>query len=1004
MVKIMKIRVFLLLVLSCALANTAGAERYAILVGISDYEAISDLKYPESDVDYLAQILSRYGQVAKENIKVLKGKDATYSEIQSSFVDWLAGKNLTKKDLFIFYFSGHGTLRKCPPGLEPDDTDEFLLPFNAKKGKLGTYIKDDDLVRWLGNVYARRLVILDACFQGGGKSVLDEAERPFDLPSLVKTGDDLADASDALLTASGKDEPAREDAKLKHGILTYHLGEAFKNMDKSDKNDDDKLNVKETLEYLRDNIKNQTPQLVSKDTLVLIDRTIGPVYISSVPSDASVFIDGEDRGKTPLTLALSVGVHFLKLEKDGYDIHKDSKFRVRAIDNEPQAIRLKRLLGSIIGQVVDEDGNPLSGVSVSLLGARERDGVYETTTDASGRFELKPVPGGYPGVVVEKENFKSPDEQLTSVNIRAGQNVTLKLIRLEHETGSFSLTSSPPEATVLVDGRERGKTPLTVQNLKVGEHTVKFTLADYFPHEETVKITANETAKLNSTLRGKPGSLFVESTPLDASVYVDGQLKGKSGEWLYGIEAGKRTVRISRDGYKAESRPVDIPPNGQEKLSVELPKLPPKTGHIIFTSQPVSDADIYLDGEKIGTTPMTLRNQPIGVYEVEIKAPLTSEIHGRPTSVEIEGRPTLVGKDRYEVWRGTVTVKNRQTSEVKAILIPLPGKLKLTAFDKDTGKQISGAEVILDGGKNIGTTPLEEEISAGKYTIRLRKRGYKSAERKITIAPAGLETISVTLEIQPGPTPTCIREKDGAKMVLIPAGEFSMGDHHGDVSWIKESATPVHMVYLDAYYIDAYEVTVGQYKKFIQATGHRPLPAYVSKYSPTDKHPVVGVSWEDAMAYAKWAGGSGVALSRLPTEAQWEKAARGGLVGKKYPWGDTITHDNANYWGTGGKDTWKSSTAPVGSFPANGYGLYDMAGNVWEWCLDAYENDYYSRSPKHNPVNNNFTNVNSRVVRGGYWIPDAIDGLRCAVRGRGGHSYALNYLGFRCCVVVPAED
>jgi formylglycine-generating enzyme required for sulfatase activity len=280
---------------------------------------------------------------------------------------------------------------------------------------------------------------------------------------------------------------------------------------------------------------------------------------------------------------------------------------------------------------------------------------------------------------------------------------------------------------------------------------------------------------------------------------------------------------------------------------------------------------------------------------------------------------------------------------------------------------------------------------------------------------------------------TKIRPKDGMKMVYIPAGTFMMGTSDARIQemlrenpdWkagLFDDEKPAHEVYTDAFYMDAYEVTNAQYRKFVEATGHREpegfglgngkwqfgFKPWQDPNSNNPNQPVVCVSWDDAKAYAEWVGAS------LPTDAQWEKAARGGLVGKKFTWGDefpprelvgNFADESAkrvftNWSIITGYDDGYAYTAPVGKFAPNGYGLYDMAGNVWEWCLDVYEPDYYSKSPKTNPVNDNFTNVNSRVVRGGTWgfyDRGFLYYLRCADRRRREPSFTYDGLGCRCC-------
>jgi formylglycine-generating enzyme required for sulfatase activity len=234
--------------------------------------------------------------------------------------------------------------------------------------------------------------------------------------------------------------------------------------------------------------------------------------------------------------------------------------------------------------------------------------------------------------------------------------------------------------------------------------------------------------------------------------------------------------------------------------------------------------------------------------------------------------------------------------------------------------------------------------------------------------------------------------------VRIPAGSFSMGSPDGE-----PDERPVHAVHVDSFYLDRYLVTNADYARFLNLFGNQkeagekwldnegPVASFLCKVQKKnglfipkrgyENHPVVKVSWYGARAYARWLG------KRLPTEAEWEKAARGNLEGKKYVYGDAISLAQANVGGF-------HATTPVGSYPPNGFGLYDMVASVWQWCSDWYDPEYYSRSPERNP--HGPESGSEKVLRGGSWFHK--DSWRVAVRTSDDpNSRSFCFVtGFRC--------
>ena len=285
-------------------------------------------------------------------------------------------------------------------------------------------------------------------------------------------------------------------------------------------------------------------------------------------------------------------------------------------------------------------------------------------------------------------------------------------------------------------------------------------------------------------------------------------------------------------------------------------------------------------------------------------------------------------------------------------------------------------------------------------------------------------TATLTPTITPEPTlgigSKMVNPVDGAVLVYVPEGEFLMGSEDDD-AWNDEK--PQHLVYLDAFWLYQHPVTNAQFAAFVDASGQQTTAEEIgwnwvwdgSNWVQTDgaywgapegpdssvagreDHPVVQVSWSDATAYCQWAGG------RLPTEAEWEKAARG-TDERRFPWGDDpVTGDRANFcdvncpmdWADKSQDDGYEQTSPVGSYPAGAspYGALDMAGNVWEWVADYYEAGYYRRAPAENPTGP--TSGAAHVLRGGSWS-SFWGNLRVSNRGWycPGCWYYIN--GFRC--------
>ncbi len=343
--------------------------------------------------------------------------------------------------------------------------------------------------------------------------------------------------------------------------------------------------------------------------------------------------------------------------------------------------------------------------------------------------------------------------------------------------------------------------------------------------------------------------------------------------------------------------------------------------------------------------------------------------------------------------------------------------------------RVAGVAIFVDD-QRIGETRanavlVATNVPVGARRIVARKDGYRAWERTIEVVANQRREVRIDLEQLSAGGARVVRGDDGAEMMLVGAGDFWMGIGDADQARFKDECRqqggvekdcafdregPRHRVWLDAYYIDRYEVTNALFERFVRSTNHRTTAereghGWARQYkdqrwqwikldgvdfrqpggpgtSNDPSHPAVMVSWNDADAYCRWAG------KRLPSEAEWEKAARG-ADGRRYPWGDAWDGSRAN------AEMKVGSTSPVGRFPggASPYDVHDLTGNVTEWIADWHDESYYQRSPERNPRGPE--TGTERGLRGGAWTKLPIF-VRATFRDSSTPTDRNNLIGFRC--------
>ena len=528
------------------------------------------------------------------------------------------------------------------------------------------------------------------------------------------------------------------------------------------------------------------------------------------------------------------------------------------------------------------------------------------------------------------------------VTITEGEPVTVER-NLRPAYGFLKVTSSPENgATVFINNNKVGTTPYTSERLQSGSYNVRVMKEMFSLSEKSFLVKDNETTVANMVLNPNFATLSLNTDPA-SDIFIDGERVAK-GQWNGRLSSGTHLVEARKPSHRNSSLKVNLS-NGENK-TLTIPNPEPIYSMLDINSQPMG-AKILIDGEDFGTTPRVIKNILVGEHTL---------------SLVKQGCAKL---------EKTFTLKEKEMLSLNEKLES--GKIITVTTDKE------GDEIYVDG-TFAGHSPLDVSMGYGTHTVKAILNG-KSVEKSFDVRENGGES-SLLLKFSRNQTITV--KGVSFEMVYVEGGTFDMGatSEQGSDAWDNEY--PVHSVTLSDYYIGKCEVTQDLWEAVM---GSNP------SYFKGAQNPVERVSWYDCQNFIKKLNSLTGRTFRLPTEAEWEYAARGGKKSSHYKYSGSDNIDDVAWYDDNSDD----KTRPVGTKSPNELGIYDMSGNVYEWCSDWYGS--YSAGAQTNPQGP--SSGSCRVLRGGPW--DGYAGI-CRVLSRYADfpSYSYSSRGLRL-VLVPNE-